>query len=64
MPRLLCVAEAAVPQSLLRLSTVDLVIIVLYFLLVLGIGFYLKRFADTGDGFFMAGRKMTAWIAG
>ena len=32
--------------------------------MVLGIGFYLKKFASTGEDFFMAGRKMTAWIAG
>jgi SSS family solute:Na+ symporter len=31
---------------------------------VLGIGFYLKQFAGTGEDFFMAGRKMTAWVAG
>src|ERR1700733_1732151 len=29
----------------------------------LGIGFYLKRFTQTGDDFFMAGRQMTAWVA-
>jgi solute:Na+ symporter, SSS family len=51
-------------SRLVRLSTVDLVIIVFYFALVLGIGFYLKRFARTGEDFFMAGREMTAWVAG
>ncbi|HWQ92691.1 MAG TPA: sodium/solute symporter, partial [Clostridia bacterium] len=50
--------------SLLNLSRIDLVIIAIYFVVVLGIGFYLKRFASTGDDFFLAGRKMTAWIAG
>jgi SSS family solute:Na+ symporter len=49
---------------LMTLSTVDLAIIVLYFLAVLGIGFYLKRFTKTGEDFFLAGREMTAWIAG
>src|ERR1035441_9804277 len=49
---------------LMTLSTVDLAIIVLYFLTVLGIGFYLKRFTKTGEDFFLAGREMTAWIAG
>jgi solute:Na+ symporter, SSS family len=28
------------------------------------IGFYLKRFANTGEDFFLAGREMTAWVAG
>ncbi|MBV9406469.1 MAG: Na+/galactose cotransporter, partial [Acidobacteriaceae bacterium] len=32
--------------------------------MVLGIGFYLKRFTKTGEDFFLAGRDMTAWIAG
>jgi len=49
---------------LLAMSPVDLAIVVIYFLLVLAIGFYLKRRADTGESFFMAGRQMTAWIAG
>ena len=56
---------AAVEASrLAHLSTVDLIIITLYFALVLGIGFYLKRFAKTGEDFFLAGREMTAWVAG
>src|SRR5689334_22724149 len=49
---------------LVRMSAVDLAIIVIYFVLVLAIGFYLKRFAKTGEDFFLAGREMTAWVAG
>ena len=49
---------------LVRLAPVDLAIICFYFLLVLAIGFYLKRFANTGEDFFLAGREMTAWVAG
>src|SRR6201998_1967300 len=52
------------PQRLVHLSAVDMVIIVFYFVLVLAIGFYLKEHAKTGEDFFMAGREMTAWIAG
>src|SRR3974390_1223440 len=55
---------AAASQSLLTLSPIDYVIISIYFVVVVGIGFYLKRYASTGEDFFMAGRKMTAWIAG
>jgi solute:Na+ symporter, SSS family len=51
-------------STLVHLSPVDLVIIVFYFLLVLAIGLYLKGQANTGDDFFMAGREMTAWVAG
>src|SRR5512135_2977534 len=54
----------AVPNRLVHLSAVDVVIIVFSFSLVLGIGSYLKRKANTGEDFFMAGREMTAWIAG
>jgi SSS family solute:Na+ symporter len=32
--------------------------------MVLGIGFYLKKYANTGEEFFLAGRDMTAWVAG
>ncbi len=60
---LFAAAESGVTK-LLTLGSVDKVIVALYFLVVLGIGFYLKKFASTGEEFFMAGRKMTAWIAG
>jgi len=51
-------------DRLVHLSAVDIVIVVVYFALVLGIGFYLKRFANTSEDFFLAGREMTAWVAG
>src|SRR5579862_6372857 len=50
--------------TLVHLSPVDLVIIVIYFVLVLAIGLYLKGQTETGEDFFLAGREMTAWIAG
>ena len=49
---------------LVHLSAVDVVIVVFYFALVLSIGWYLKGRARTGEDFFMAGREMTAWVAG
>ena len=51
-------------QQLVHLSFVDFVIVVFYFVLVLAIGFYLKEQANTGEDFFLAGREMTAWVAG
>ncbi len=57
-------AAGNTPQRLLSLGVVDLAIIVVYFVAVLGIGLYLKRHTRTGEDFFMAGREMTAWIAG
>jgi SSS family solute:Na+ symporter len=49
---------------LLTLAPIDIVIVALYFAVVIGIGFYLKRHTNTGEDFFLAGREMTAWIAG
>ena len=54
----------AVPARLVHLAPVDVVIVVFYFILVLSIGWYLKGRANTGEDFFMAGREMTAWVAG
>jgi solute:Na+ symporter, SSS family len=53
-----------VPTRLVHLSPIDIVIVVFYFALVLSIGWYLKGRANTGEDFFMAGREMTAWVAG
>src|SRR5438128_7597070 len=54
----------SVATRLVHLSAVDVVIVAFYFALVLAIGFCLKGRANTGEDFFMAGREMTAWIAG
>src|SRR5208337_1470079 len=51
-------------STLVHLTPVDFAIIVFYFVLVLAIGLYLKGRANTGEDFFMAGREMTAWVAG
>ena len=61
---MIAMMASSAPTTLVHLSAVDLVIIAFYFALVLGIGFYLKRFAKTGEDFFLAGREMTAWVAG
>ena len=55
---------ALAQTQLVHLSGVDLAIIIFYFALVLAIGFYLRGRANTGEDFFMAGREMTAWVAG
>jgi solute:Na+ symporter, SSS family len=52
------------PAQLVRLSPVDILVIAVYFALVVFIGFYLKGSSNTSEEFFMAGRHMTAWIAG
>jgi SSS family solute:Na+ symporter len=51
-------------NRIVSLAPSDLLIIGLYFATVLGIGVYLRRYANTSNDFFMAGREMTAWVAG
>src|SRR5262245_27515874 len=53
-----------VAPRLVHLAVVDLVIVIFYFALVLVIGWYLKERANTSEDFFLAGREMTAWVAG
>src|SRR6201997_2185111 len=55
---------ASPSQTLAHLSSVDVAVIVIYFAIVIWIGFYLKGSTNTSEEFFMAGREMTAWIAG
>lgn len=61
---LVAAAAPAANTRLISLSFSDLLIIVVYFVTVLGIGIYLRRYANTSNDFFMAGREMTAWVAG
>jgi SSS family solute:Na+ symporter len=51
-------------EPLTRLSPLDIAVIAIYFAMVIWIGFYLKGRSNTSEEFFMAGREMTAWIAG
>ena len=51
-------------QRLISLRWPDLLIVGFYFAMVLGIGIYLKRYTKSGEDFFLAGREMTAWVAG
>ena len=55
---------AKATQRLILLHPVDIAIIAIYFAMVLGIGFYLQRYTKSGEDFFLAGREMTAWVAG
>jgi len=50
--------------QLTHLAPIDVAILLLYFAMVLFIGFYVKSAANTSEQFFLAGREMTAWIAG
>ena len=50
--------------QLAHLSPVDMFILLIYFVMVIFIGFYVKDSTNTSEEFFLAGREMTAWIAG
>jgi SSS family solute:Na+ symporter len=50
--------------QLTHLAPVDILILVLYFAVVIFIGFYVKGSTNTSEEFFLAGREMSAWIAG
>jgi solute:Na+ symporter, SSS family len=54
----------AVSTQLARLNWIDILVIAIYFAIVVFIGFYLRGSSNTSEEFFMAGREMTAWIAG
>ena len=60
----LAASDPAGAARIISLKLPDLAIITVYFLMVLGIGFYLKRYTRSGEDFFLAGREMTAWVAG
>ncbi len=47
-----------------KLTSIDWLIMLLYFVFVLGIGFALKRYMKTSKDFFQAGRALPAWICG
>jgi len=55
---------APAQTSLVHLAGIDIAVIAIYFGIVIYIGFYLKGSSNTSEEFFMAGREMTAWIAG
>jgi SSS family solute:Na+ symporter len=46
------------------LSWIDWLIMLVYFVFVLGIGFALKRYMRTSNDFFLAGRSIPAWVCG
>jgi SSS family solute:Na+ symporter len=47
-----------------NLTYIDWLIMLVYFVFVLGIGFALKRYMRTSNDFFLAGRSIPAWVCG
>jgi SSS family solute:Na+ symporter len=48
----------------LTLGVIDWLVVATYFAIVIGLGFYLKRFTKNEEDFFLAGRKNSSWVAG
>ena len=48
----------------MNLTAIDWIIMLVYFVFVLGIGFLLKRKVKTSTDFFLAGRAIPAWVCG
>jgi SSS family solute:Na+ symporter len=46
------------------LHFVDWFIILFYFVSIIGLGFYLKRYTKSEEDFFLAGRRNSSWVAG
>jgi solute:Na+ symporter, SSS family len=47
-----------------ELGWIDYLIMIIYFLFVLGIGWFLRKFMKNANAFLEAGRSMPAWVAG
>jgi SSS family solute:Na+ symporter len=51
-------------QTTFSLGTIDWVIILIYFIFVLGIGWALKKYMKDASAFLEAGRSLPAWVTG
>ncbi|MEI2778878.1 MAG: sodium:solute symporter family protein [Tetrasphaera sp.] len=59
----LAAAEGASTLKL-NLGPIDVVLLVIYFSFVIGIGFALRRMVTTSADFFLSGRSLPAWVTG
>src|SRR4051794_352318 len=58
-------AQAESPPTVqLHLGVVDTLLLFVYFVFVIGIGFALKRAVATSTDFFLSGRALPAWVTG
>ncbi len=48
----------------IQIGSVDYVVMIVYFLFVLGIGWALKKFMKSSEDFFLSGRSIPAWVTG
>ena len=48
----------------IQLGAIDYAVLLVYFVFVLGIGWFLRRSVKSSEDFFLSGRSIPAWIAG
>src|SRR5512140_2326874 len=48
----------------IQLGSIDYLILTVYFVFVLGIGWALRRYMKTSTDFFLSGRSIPAWVTG
>jgi SSS family solute:Na+ symporter len=48
----------------IQIGSIDYVVMIVYFLFVLGIGWALKKFMKSSEDFFLSGRSIPAWVTG
>lgn len=51
-------------HALFHANTVDYTVIIIYFVFVIGVGYLLKNYMNTGEDFFLSGRAIPGWITG
>ena len=51
-------------MTTIGLYWIDWIEILFYFVFIIGLGFYLKRFTKNQEDFFLAGRRNSSWVAG
>lgn len=59
-------ASVAQPQAeqLVQLHPLDLAVLVIYFALMLGLGFYFSRGNNSTEQYFLGGRNFSGWVIG
>ena len=48
----------------MQLAAIDWIILAVYFVFVLGVGYALRRYMRTSTDYFLSGRSIPAWVAG
>jgi solute:Na+ symporter, SSS family len=64
LPMMILAQESGGNALRLDLSTVDIVLLLIYFVFVLGIGFAIRHVVTSSLDFFLSGRSLPAWITG